>query len=1076
MKRLFLVVVWVWCIVGVAAAQQTISGTVTDESGEPLIGASILVQGTTSGTVTDLDGNFSIALPELEPSVLIVSYTGYATLEYPLDGGTASEVVIVLSESASQLNEVVVTGLGIRREKKALGYAVTTLDAQQLEARPEADVSRILRGKVPGVNITQTSGLAGSGTNIIIRGYTSIQGSNQPLFVVDGVPFNTATSPDQNFTNGGAAASSRFLDLDPNTIAEVNVLKGLSATVLYGEQGRNGVILITTKNGLAGDIDKKFEITVDQGFYAQQIASLPEDQDLYGNGFHNERSAAFSNWGAPFDQPGRNGLAEDGTIPHYYQQYSDVLPQFEGARLAYKPYDNLQNFFETGLIKSTAINIANRLSEGTSVNFSYAYRDENGFVPLSQLTKHNFGLGFQTSLSNGLQISSTFNYVRNDRVAPPTSISFSSNPDGDDLAASLFSNVFYTPRSVDLNGQPYQNPQTNESIFYRGGNDIQNPLWTLYNTSDTEDIARFFGNVSLNYPITDWLGATYRIGVDGYSQTSRLAINKGGRQLPLGALLTNNRKNLIQDHNLNLQFDRSLSELFTVNGVVGLNVRRDNFDRITTRSVQQFVYGLIDHENFIVHNNDTDQRDENLVGLYGNVVLGYNRYLYLNLSARNDWTSTLEKANRSVFYPSVSVSFVPTDAFEGLQGNSILNYLKLRAGIGTSAGYPDPYSTRSTLGVQTRSFITNGGTVINRNFVSNILGNPNLDAELHTEIEFGLESTLFQNRVTVDLSLYQKQSTDLIIPLDLDPATGFTETTINAAELSNKGIELGINVTPILTDKFELNLNANFTRNVSEVTRIAQGVDQVVIDGYSNLGNFAIVGQPYGLIQGTVLQRVPEDWPQQEYRGMPVVAPNGVYLDDPELGVLGDPNPNFVLNYGGGITLYGVRFNALLTYNDGGIMYATTPSTLMGRGILQETGFDRFVPVIAPGVKASEVDASGNPTAYTTNDIQITSTQHYWQNGGVFHDEMRTYDATYLKLRELSVAYSLPASLLENTPFGRATLTLSGQNLWFRAYGFPKGANFDPEVSSLGVGNGQGFELMNVPTAKQFGGSLRLTF
>lgn len=1067
MKRLSLVITFVCFGVGFLLAQKSVSGVVTDVAGVPLIGASILVKGTTSGTVTDIDGNFTLEVP-LRGEFLTVSYTGFATLEYPV-AEISGSVEIQLDESASQLNEVVVTGLGIKREKKALGYAVTTLDAEQLESRPEADVSRILRGKVPGVNITQTSGLAGSGTNIIIRGYTSIQGSNQPLFVVDGVPFNTATADDQSFDNGGSSASSRFLDLDPNIIAEVNVLKGLSATVLYGEQGRNGVILITTKNGQAGGtIDKKFEVTIDQGIFATRIASLPEDQDLYGNGFHNERSVAFSNWGAPFDQPGRNNLGADGTIPHPYQRYADVLPQYKDARYDYKAYDNLQGFFGDGLIKTTSINVANRISDGTSVNFSYGYRDEDSFVPLSTLTKHNFGLGFQTTLDNGLKINSTFNYVSNDRTAPPTAISFSSNPSGDDLSSSLFSNVFYTPRSVDLNGLEYANPQTGESIYYRSGNDIQHPLWTLNNTGDTEDVSRFFGNVALIYPLTDWLTANYRVGLDTYGSTSRFHINKGGRQLPLGALLTNNRRNFIQDHNLNLQFDRMLSDDFTLDGVFGLNVRQDRFNRIETRSVQQFVFNLLDHENFIVHDNDSDQIDENLYGVYGNVVLGFRRFLYLNLSARNDWTSTLEEENRSVFYPSASISFVPTDAFTSLQGSRVLNYLKLRASIGTSAGYPNPYGTRSVLGLETRSFVTNGGQVINSNFVSNTLGNPDLGAELHTEVEFGIEGRFLDNRIGLDLSVYTKESTDIIIPLDLDPATGFTQTTINAAELTNNGVEIGLNVSPIRTQKVELTLNANFTKNVSEVTRIADGVDQVAIAGFSNIGNFAVVGQPYGLIQGTILQRAPN--------GQRVVGPNGVYLDDPNLGVLGDPNPNFQLNYGGGLTVYGVRINALLAYSDGGVMYATTPSTLMGRGILEETGFDRFVPVIAPGVKVDEVDDLGNPVSYVPNDIQVTSTQHYWQNGGVFHDEVRTYDATYLKLREVSLAYSLPKKLFDNMPLGSVTLTFSAQNLWFRAYGFPEGANFDPEVSSTGVGNGQGFELMNVPTAKQFGGSLRLTF
>lgn len=1059
MKRLSLVIALVFCALSFVAAQKTITGIVADKTGEPLIGASILVKGTTSGTVTDIDGSYSLAIPSND-AMLVVSYTGFTTMTIAVPPGS-STFDITLEENATQLNEVVVTGLGIRREKKALGYAVTTLDSEQLEARPEADVSRILRGKVPGVNITQTSGLAGSGTNIIIRGYTSISGSNQPLFVVDGVPFNTGTNSDQDFIDGGSSSSSRFLDLDPNTIAEVSVLKGLSATVLYGEAGRNGVILITTKNGLSGDIDKKMEITVDQGVFVNQIASLPEDQDLYGNGFHNENSAAFSNWGAPFDQPGRNNLAADGTIPHPYDRSAlrSVLPQYVGARYQYRPYDNLQGFFEDGLIKTTSINVANRLSDGTSMNFSYGFRDEDSFVPLSGLTKHNFGLGFQTELGNGLKISSTFNYVNTARVAPPTSISFSSNPSGE---ASLFSNVFYTPRSIDLNGLEYENPQDNSSIFYRGGNDIQHPLWTLNNTADNEQVSRFFGTINFAYPITKWLSANYRLGVDNYSQSKAFHVNKGGRQLPLGLFRTSDRTNLIQDHNLNLQYNTRVNENLTIDGVLGLNVRRDNFDRTTTTSSQQFVYNLLTHDNFISTLAESFQQDENLIGAYGTVSLGYRNFAYVNLQARNDFTSTLEADNRSVLYPSASVSFIPTEAFTGLQNSKAINYLKLRLGYGTSAGYPDPYVTRTILSSATRVFVGNDGTVLNTNSNSNRLGNPNLQAEIHSELELGVEGRFFDNRFGVDLSLYDKTSSDLIIDLALDPSTGFSVTTINAAELSNRGVELGLNFTPIRSKSVQLDLNANFTRNVSNVTRIADGIDQINIDGYSNLGNFAIVGEPYGVIQGTPLRRSPD--------GQPVVGANGVYLSATDIGILGDPNANYVLNYGFNLNVKGVTFNALLTYSDGGSMFATTPSTLMGRGILEETGFDRFVPVIAPGVQQL---ADGT---YVPNTTQITSTQHYWQNGGVFQNEMRVYDATYLKLREVSVAYSLPKSLIAKSPFGNVTFTLSGQNLWFRAYGFPKGANFDPEVSSLGVGNGQGFELMNVPTAKQFGGSIRLTF
>ncbi|WP_367390990.1 SusC/RagA family TonB-linked outer membrane protein [Lewinella sp. LCG006] len=1053
MKKLSLVLSLVLFAVSFAIAQRTVSGTITDDGGEPLIGASILVKGTSSGTVTDIDGSYSLEVPD-GSTTLVVSYTGFETREVKL--GASNVLDITMSEGVA-LDEVVVTGLGIRRDKKALGYAVTTLGNEQLELRPEADVARVLRGKVPGVDISQTSGLAGSGTNVIIRGYSSITGSNQPLFVVDGVPFNSDTNSDRGFDEGGSSASSRFLDIDPNNIAEVSVLKGLSATVLYGEAGRNGVILITTKNGDIGDLNKKFEVTVDQSFFANDIASLPDDQDSWGNGFHNFASAAFSNWGANFNERTANdGVAADGTTAHPYDRAAlrDVLPQYTGARYNYQAYDNLENFFQTGLIASTSVNIANRLSEGTSLNFSYGYRSEEGFIPLSTFDKHNLGLGINTKLANGLELVSTFNYVTSERQAPPTGVSFSSNPTG----ASLFSNVFYTPRSVDLTNLEYENPQDFSSIGYRGGNDIQNPYWTLQNTSDNERVNRFFGTIALKYKLADWLSAMYRVGYDGFTQTQRYSVNKGGGQLPLGVLETSERTNTITDHNLNLQYNARLSDDLTLDGVVGVNVRRDTRLRTFANSSQQFVYNLLTHDNFINHLNESDFREENLIGAYATASLGFKNFLYLNAQARNDYTSTLEKDNRSILYPSVSASFIATEAFAGLQNNSTLNYLKLRLGYGTSAGYPDPYQTRNILGVATRNFITNGGTVINTNTVDNRFGNPNLKPELHAELEFGVEMRLFNNRFGVDLSLYDKQSTDLIIDLDLDPSTGYENTTINAAEISNRGIELGLDLAVVQTSNLRVALNANYTRNISNVEKLAEGIDQLVFSGYSNLGNFAIVDQPYGVIKGAVIAR--------DDAGNRIVQSNGTYLTAPDLGILGDPNANYVMNYGLNVNFKGIALNALMTYSDGGVIYSTLPSTLMARGILAETDFDRYVPVVAPGVKED-----GTP-----NDIQITSTQHYWQNGGVFQDEMRVYDASYLKLREVSLSYSLPGSIIDNSPFGTVTMTLSGQNLWFKALGFPAGANFDPEVLSLGVGNGRGFELMNVPTSRQIGGSIRLTF
>ncbi|MDH3247085.1 MAG: carboxypeptidase-like regulatory domain-containing protein, partial [Saprospiraceae bacterium] len=416
MKKLFLPLLLLLFVVGFASAQRTITGTITNDEGEPLIGASILVQGTTVGTVADFDGTYSLDVPE-GSNTLVFSFTGYQ--EQTVELGVSNMVDIVLAEGI-ELGEVVVTGLGIKREKKALGYGVSTLSSDDVGGKTESDVVRILRGKATGVDITQTSGMAGSGTNVIIRGYSSITGDNQPLFVIDGVPFNTDTNRDRGFTGGGSTASSRFLDLDPNNIEEISILKGLSATVLYGESGRNGVVLITTKNGNVGEAaDKGFEVSVTQNISQSEIANLPDYQNTFGNGFSGNFGWFFSNWGPAFDVRGSNGIAEDGTIEHPYDQdqYNDAFPEYIGVRWPYQPYESVENFFQNGLVSNTSIAIENNLGNGNAISATYSYLSDEGFTPKldeqrgggasNYLRKHNFGLGATTQLTNGLKIKAT---------------------------------------------------------------------------------------------------------------------------------------------------------------------------------------------------------------------------------------------------------------------------------------------------------------------------------------------------------------------------------------------------------------------------------------------------------------------------------------------------------------------------------------------------------------------------------------------------------------------------------------------------------------------------------------------
>jgi TonB-linked SusC/RagA family outer membrane protein len=1061
MKKLSLVLALVVFACGFAIAQRTISGTITDKGGEPLIGASILVKGTTSGTVTDIDGKYTLAVPE-GSNTLIVSYTGFATQELAI--GAQSVVDIAMAESAEVLSEVVVTGLGIKKEKKALGYGVTTLDQTDISNRVESDVARILRGKATGVDITQTSGMAGSGTNVIIRGYSSINGTNQPLFVIDGIPFNTETNAIGGFTNGGAAASSRFLDLDPNNIAEVSILKGLSATVLYGEAGRNGVILITTKNRAAqsNESDKKFEVSVTQQIASSSVANLPDFQNTYGNGFSGDFGWFFSNWGPEFTARGRNGIAEDGTVRHPYDQprYNGAFPEYIGVRYPYQAYESVENFFEPGLTSNTSIAIQNNLGNGSSISATYSYLSDEGFTPKlddmrgggpsNYLNKHNFGLGASTELSNGLKINSTFNYVDSESRLLPTGPAFGSDGNG------FYAALVFTPRSIDLMNLPYQNPIDGSNVYYRTGGDIQNPRWTLNNTSFNDRVRRFFGTIELSYELTPWLNALYRLGLDQYTQNGQEAYNRGGPRDPNGTLVTDDRYNNITDQVFNLLYNFKLGESFDLDGLLGANLRREvtRFNRVS--SSNQFVYGLLNHDNFIEHNSSSFFREENTIGVYATATLGFKSFAYLNLQARNDWTSTLEQANNSLLYPSASLSFIPTEAIPGLQSRNFLNYLKLRVGYGTSAGYPSPYNTRNVLGTTTNVFVTGGGAVLNTNNVDNSLGNADLRPELHEEIELGVEARFLDNRIGVDLSLFDKNSSDIIVDLDLDPATGYTGTTINAAQIGNKGIELGLDINPI-RGAFNWDFKINYTRLRSEVKKIADGVNQVVIAGYTNLGNIARVGEPYGVFFGSPFVRNPS--------GALLVNNQGSYVEGSNDDVIGDPQPNYTVNWINNFSWKGLSFGFQWDYTDGGDIYSSTVQALLARGNTIDTDVDRFLPVILPGEQA---DGSVNNVQTYLGDAFFDA---YFgaAEGGIF-------DGTVIRLREVSLSYVLPESLLENSPFGRIGITFSGQNLWYNAPNFPVGINFDPEVLSLGVGNGRGFDFRTGPTAKKIGVTLNATF
>lgn len=1069
-------------IVQVSFAQEkTVSGTVTDQDGLPLPGTSVVVQGTTTGTQTDFDGNYTINTEV--GAVLVFSYIGQRTQEVTV--GSDNTIDVQMVEDAQALEEVVVTAQGIQREERSLGYAVTTVEEEQVSSRPEADIGRVLQGKVAGVNITNNNGLSGSGTNIIIRGFSSVTQSNQPLFVVDGIPIDSGTNTQTSFLDGNTE-SSRFLDIDPNTIASVSVLKGLSATVLYGNRGRNGVILITTKGAATGEAPSKTEITVNQSVFLAD-AILPKYQDNYGGGFHQGFGYFFSNWGPRFDRTDDDGISQaaqfvgDGPggvaiLQHPYNFIADptLIAGFEDLLddpYPYVPYNGVEEFFRTGYVTSTSVNVRGG-GERASFNLNYGRTEDIGITPGNSLLRNNFSLGGNARLSNKFTISGVYNFVRTGFKSPPNAVSTGSGAAFN--GGAVFGDLLYTPRSVDLTNLPFQ-AADGRSLYYRSGNDIQNPYWTVENVKTSQDTDRFIGNTSLSYEFNDWMNLTYRLGLDTYSEFNFYGQNKGGVDGPvIGLLRTQSVRNTIWNHDLILSADKDLSEDWNLKAIAGLNSRRDEYEQDGIESQGQLVFGVLEHFNFTTpsaqnsltrggNNPNLNQNfEENLFGVYLDLTLGYKDWLFLNAVGRNDWSSTLERENNSIFYPGASISFVPTSAFEGIQG-SFLNYAKLRLGYGSSAGFPTPFNTRSVLGLNARSLVDLNGNVISSNSVDNTLGNADLEPERIEEFEVGLDTRLF-NRLNLNVSLFDKRTTDLITSRTLDSSTGFTDTTVNIGEIQAQGVEVDFDLA--ILKEFEsgigINIAGNWTTIETTVTDLAEGTNNILLtDAISGeAANYAVEGRPFGVLLGSDF--VFDD------NGNRVVNDAGRYIADPTIREIGDPNPDWQTAVIPTITFKNFTLSANLQYRHGGDVYSVTTSALIGRGVVDDdVPIDREANYILPGVQA---DGSPNDTAISATELGFNT---YF--GGEINP-LSIFDGSTIRLQEASLGYSLPSKLLEKTPFGSLSFTLSGQNLWFKAINFPDDVRYDTNSSSTGVGNGQGIDFFTGPSVRRYGFTVRATF
>ena len=1084
------------------AQERTVSGKVTSsEDGSPLPGVNVVIKGTTNGTVTDADGNYKLSLPS-NGGALVFSFIGLQTQEIAI--GDRQVVDVSLSLDVQQLSEVVVTAVGIERERKALGYSVATVSSDNLAQRSEPDPLRALSGKMPGVNIVGAGGAPGQGTKINIRGISTFTGNSQPLFIVDGIPFdnsvNASTGSSQN-----TVFSNRAFDLDPNNIESISVLKGAAASALYGSRATNGVVVITTKAAKKGT-KKGMEITYNGSVNFEEISGLPDYQNVYTQGSNQVYNGAFiGNWGAPFPDhvdrinalygtnysksygvyPGGQPYP-DGTGPNpINNRYPGVFPEFVqeytrpdngavvnvSAPYEIRPHNQAEDFFRTGSVIENAFNISSG-SEKANINAGFSRMDQEGIIPNSGASRSTLSFGGNSQLDNGLFVAGTVNYVNTTQFSPPSGGSaFNDYYTGDGGGgSSIYARLFYLPRNVDLAGLPFENPADGSNIFYRA---LDNPLWIAKYNKYTSDVNRVYGNLTLNYDIKEWLTFTLKGGLNTYSETRRDIIRKGGIAIPLGQIWTDDLTNTEQDYNAMLAMDKDLNEDFNLRALVGLNVNQREFTRRRVIGTDIISTGLNLTDATASQIVDADfTRLRRLYGVYADVTLGYKDYAFLNIVGRNDKSSTLPIDNNSYFYPGASLSLVLSEV---IALPTFIDFLKVRGSWTKVGNDASPYLTNSVynIGVPFTDPVT--GQKINRASLSNVLGNPNLKPEFTTETEAGIEAKFLGGRVGFDFTYFNRTSTDQIAFASVARSSGFSSEVVNIGELNNRGIELGFDVTPVKLDN-GLTWNAffAFTRIRSEIVDAGTAGEIFVGGPGGTFGTIHRNGSPYGQIFGTKNARDAE--------GNLLINPaTGLPFAEQTSSIIGDPNPDFTLGMTNTISWKGFTLRALVDWRQGGDFYSFTGASLLLRGQLKISE-DREALRVVPGVLGSPqtfqpiLDENNNKI---TNTVPISAFDSHFTNGwGAYgQDEVNIYDGTVIRLRELSLGYQIPKSILAKTPFGSATVSVSGRNLWFNAPNVLDGLNLDPEVVAESVdSNVQGFEYGAAPTTRRYGVNLTLTF
>jgi TonB-linked SusC/RagA family outer membrane protein len=1068
MKSLLLIATMLlFGLVSAFAQTRTITGQVRDVNGNPIPFATVTEQGTRKGVSADVNGNYTI---KISPnSKLIISSAGYQSQTITPEG-TSGNANLIRGEG--QLQEVVVTAQGVRRQERALGYSVARVDPAALVQKSEPDLLKGLQGKVAGVDIRTSQGTPGAATRIQIRGNSSFFGDNQPLIIVDGIPFSNEQVTTSNQVTGGGAYSSGIANLDPNDIASMNVLKGSAAAALYGSRASNGVLIITTKSGSAARNKKGMEVTYSTSYSWEKVANLPEYQNDYGTGSQlNAGGGSNGSWGARF-----------GTIDSVptWGPYKSLL----GPNVAYRAYpDNVKSLFQTGHVYENSIGFSGG-DEKSSVSLTASQLNHTGYVPYSSYKRSNIALGGATKLANGINVRGNFSYARSNQAGGffgENQVDF-----GSQFARSLFLGRSW---NMDL---PFEDAQGNNLTFIAG--QFDNPKWSAKYNKVLTDEERYIAGMHVDFNIASWARFDYSLGtninslnrkeITEISSTTTSAEGKGR------LVIDNYRKQEIES-NLLLTLTPKINEDFSLRAVLGNNInQRTTTEQVMTGknfitrgiytlgNTSQQTFGPIVNGQAVSSDADKFER-RRIFGLFGDVTLSFRNFAFLEATGRNDWSSTLPVENRSYFYPSVSGSFIFTDAFK--LPKTVLDFGKVRVGWAKVGRDADPYSLQDIFTIQSNFLGQSTATTGAQSAGQPVTFDPNLKPEFTQEIEFGTQLTFFKRRIDLDFSWYNRNSTNLIAPISTPASSGYSQFYTNYGKINNKGIEVDLTVRPIQTTNFGWSIRGAFTRNRNIVKELIEGVDRLqlrgVLSGSSNINPYLEPGMPFGYLRGDLSAR-------DSATGALLIDPtSGNMIISSTPGYIGNPNPDYKLGITNTFTYKGLTLSALFDMTKGGDLYSVTVYSLLGRGVTLDTR-DRETSWVIPGIygdpNTEKALLSGgkpipNQTRITTNDVYFTTGA-----GGTFGintpSEWNTYDATVYRLREVTLGYDLPKSLFGKLPIGSANISFSGRNLWYIAPNFPKYTNFDPETNSFGATSTQGIELSAAPTTRRYGVNLKVTF